>query len=120
MKFGYFKASEFGDCYLKISNGLVDYNNIISLTPKGIALISSRNFKGFFREGKISKKDFEELETAAKKRDRIKGICLIKKIYEDNPSLNKGNYYEFGDWYCEENRKIVTREIYETSKPILE
>ncbi len=119
MEVGYFKASEFGDCYVPINNFKLDCTNIISLDLKRITIISSGKFNGFFRYGKIDKKDFENLKEAAKNQDRVKGINLIKRIHENNPNIDDGSYYELGDWYLEEERKYKARVIYENSKPIL-
>ncbi|MBU2612294.1 MAG: hypothetical protein KKB62_01065 [Nanoarchaeota archaeon] len=127
MKVKYFKNYENSqDCYVGEKYGKSDYFNMVSISKNYFFLFANDEgssypdgrFDGFYRTMNVSKKDFESLKDAARKKDREKGLNLLRIIHEGNPDRNPNSASVEGSLENFDPEK--TFEFYQKAKPILE
>ena len=129
MKVKYFKNYENShDCYVgENSSGRheFDFYNIVSISKDYFFLFANDEsssypdgrFDGFYRLMKVDRKDFENLKDVAKRKDREKGLDLIRKIHEENPDRNPNSASVEGSLENFDPEK--TFEFYQKANPIL-
>ena len=82
MKVLYFKTDMYGDTYVSEGN----FCKIVSITKDKIKFWADDEncLEGAYKVLKISEKNYEKLQEAAREGDRKKGLTLINKLHETN------------------------------------
>lgn len=128
MKVKYFKNySGMSEYYVgEKEKNKFNFFNIVSISKDCFFLMANDEcsnypdgrFDGLYRLMKVKDTTFNDLKEAAREKDRVKGINLIKKIHESNPDKNPNSASIEGS---AENFDIgKTFKIYQKSKPILD
>ncbi|PJE81864.1 hypothetical protein COU58_00045 [Candidatus Pacearchaeota archaeon CG10_big_fil_rev_8_21_14_0_10_32_42] len=130
MKLKYFKNYENShDCYVGENlyrRHAFDFYKIVSISKDHFFLFANDEssnypdgkFDGFYRLMEVKENDFESLKDAARKKDRKKGLDLIRKIHEENPD-RKPNIASV-EGILENFDSEKTFEFYQKANPILE